>query len=407
MGISTIDMNQPTIISTQFSFPARELPKQLLEHIHVGSTGYWQHQFDRFSSRAQPFEWNLGICGGRILYSGNRVWSKSSLLRVVERYIPRVTNALVRHQLESLKQKAAHPAYTPAQFLTQMKQLEIFDEAQLLKALQTKILSDLDIYLLMGSGEAKFIADPDLALQLPLEGFDPVTIFDRAKQRQQYWYKVKKQIPSMNLLPTLDRAAMARANLPLKQQQRIDKLVRSGTSLNEIANNLAKDTLEIGEMFAKLVKIGVINFQPIQLNTPATIMAIDDSPLLLAQFQHWVSALGYQVVVCQEAETALAKISEVKPAAIFIDINMPGMSGFELVKQIRQQRSELAKIPLAILTGEQKLSNKWRAQWSGCEFLNKPLTPDSIGDFQVQLEELLPRLLEYSASTSIDLIANN
>ena len=62
------------------------------------------------------------------------------------------------------------------------------------------------------------------------------------------------------------------------------------------------------------------------------------------------------------------------------------------MKQIRQQ-PELRAIPLTILTGEQKLSNKWRAQWSGCEFLTKPLTAAGIGDFQVQLEELIPRLL--------------
>jgi CheY-like chemotaxis protein len=98
------------------------------------------------------------------------------------------------------------------------------------------------------------------------------------------------------------------------------------------------------------------------------------------------------VVTCDEAKNALETIKKVKPSIIFIDINMPEVSGFELVKQIRQQ-PDLKGIPLTILTGEEKLSNKWRAQWSGCEFLNKPLTSAAIGDFQVQLEELIPRLL--------------
>jgi CheY-like chemotaxis protein len=78
---------------------------------------------------------------------------------------------------------------------------------------------------------------------------------------------------------------------------------------------------------------------------------------------------------------------------------MPEISGFELVKQIRQH-PDLREIPLAILTGEQKLSNKWRAQWSGCEFLNKPLTPAAISDFQIQLEELIPRLLTTPVNNS-------
>ncbi len=155
---------------------------------------------------------------------------------------------------------------------------------------------------------------------------------------------------------------------------------------------MAKDTLEIAQMFAKLNQSGLIAFQPPQKDTPAPIMIIDDSPPILAQFQHWVGGMGYPVVICQQSETALATIVEVEPAAIFIDINMPGISGFELVKQIRKQ-PQLAAIPLVILTGEQKLSNRWRAQWSGCDFLTKPLTSSDVNDFQARIEELLLRLV--------------
>jgi CheY-like chemotaxis protein len=399
-------MNQLTTISNQFSFPARELPQQLLEHIQGGETGYWQHQFDRLSNRSQTFEWNLGIVNGQILYSGNRIWSIQSLMRVMQRYIPRTRHEAVISQIDALKRQAVKQSLTPAQLIAQMKQLGLIDDAQLLKALQTKILNDLDIYLLMGSGEAKFIAEPNLVGQLPLEGFSPISLLNEAKQRQQRWYQVKQQVPSMNMLPNLDQSAMAAANLPPKQQQRIEKLVQSGKHLNEIADEMAKDTLEIAEMFAKLVKMGVVNFTAPPKNTPATIMVIDDSPLMLTQFQHWVSALGYPVVVCQQADLAIATITQVKPAAVFIDINMPEISGFELVKLIRQQ-PELAAIPLAILTGEQKLSNKWRAQWSGCEFLTKPLTTASVAEFQTQLEELLPKLLATTGTAQINQNLNN
>ncbi len=397
-------MNQLITTSNQFSFSARELPQQLIEHIQRGTTGYWQHEFDRLSNRSQPFMWNLGIVDGQIVYSGNRTWSVQSLVRVVQRYIPRTHHESVQAQIELLKRQTKEQSLTPAQLLAQMKQLEILDDAQLLKALQTKVLNDLDIYLLMGGGSAKFIAEPDLANQLPLEGFTISSLLNLAKQRQQHWYQIKQRVPSMNLFPHLDRTATA--SLPLKQQQRVEKLVQSGKNLSSIADEMAKDSLEIAEMFAKLVKMGVVSFTSSQKTTRATIMVIDDSPLMLTQFQHWVSALGYPVVICQHAEIAVETISQVKPAAVFIDINMPEISGFELVKQIRQ-KPELAGIPLAILTGEQKLSNKWRAQWSGCEFLTKPLTSASIGDFQVQLEELLPRLLATAPATTIHYNSHN
>ncbi|MCG8362671.1 MAG: hypothetical protein MJA27_04965, partial [Pseudanabaenales cyanobacterium] len=38
------------------------------------------------------------------------------------------------------------------------------------------------------------------------------------------------------------------------------------------------------------------------------------------------------------------------------------------------------------------LSNNWRAQWSGCQFLTKPLTPKEVPDFQVELRMLLEEL---------------
>ncbi|MCY7368180.1 MAG: response regulator, partial [Chamaesiphon sp.] len=172
-------------------------------------------------------------------------------------------------------------------------------------------------------------------------------------------------------------------------------IVQSGQSLNTISEEMAKDNLEVAKMFAKLARIGLVKFKPPQKHPPLSVMVIDDSPVLLAQFRHWVSALGYSVTICQDAKIALSVILSLKPAVIFIDINMPEISGFELVKQIRQH-PDLHGIALAILTGEQKLSNKWRAQWSGCEFLNKPLTSGAISDFQVQLEELIPRLLTAS-----------
>jgi CheY-like chemotaxis protein len=383
-------MSRSIATTNQFSFSARELPAQLLEHIRSGETGYWQHEFDRLADRQPTFYWNLGIANGQILYSGNRVWSAQMLLRIAERYVPSIRNA-PKGQIETLRSKIQAEKLSSAEVFAMMKQSNIITEQQLLEALRHKILNDLDIYLLMGGGSAKFIAE-DLHNQLPVSGFSPIDLFDEAEQRQLQWTQLREYIPSMKLCPVLDSAAMTKANLPDSQRQRIEKIVQSDKSLNSIAEGMARDNLEVAQMFAKLSRIGLVKFQPHQKHTIATVMVIDDSPVLLSQFNHWVSALGYVVTTCQDAKNAIEAIKKAKPSVIFIDINMPEISGFELVKQIRQQ-PDLRAIPLTILTGEQKLSNKWRAQWSGCEFLTKPLTSTGVSDFQVQLEELIPRLL--------------
>jgi CheY-like chemotaxis protein len=385
-------MNRLIAATDRFSFQARELSEQLLKHVQNGRTGYWEHQFDRLADREQVIHWNLAIANGQILYAGNRLLSVSSLMKILYRYTLHTRNELVGERFEQIKVTAEQEVWTPVQLLDKMKQIGIVNDAQLIKALKMKVLNDLDTYVLMGSGKATFIPAPDLDRQLPIEGFSPMIVLDEAKQRQLQWEKLQQQVPSIHLIPVLNRSALTKANLPAGQQQRIENLVKSQQTLNSIAEDMAKDTLEIAEMFAKFVRVGLVSFQPPKKDTPAPIVVVDDSPLILSQFQHWVGSLGYPVVGCQESETALATIVEVDPAAIFIDINMPGISGFELVKQIRKQ-PQLAAIPLVILTGEQKLSNRWRAQWSGCEFLTKPLASGDVSDFQARLEELLISLV--------------
>lgn len=397
-GVNMNNLARSIVSTDEFSFAARELPAKLLAHIQRGKTGYWQHQFDLLADRAQPFYWNLAVANGQILYSGTRFWSSQMLFRVVERYVLPPRSDAVKSQFDLIKDQIQQKAIAPAKLIGMMKESNIISETQLRSALRTKILNDLDIYLSIGSGSARFIAE-DINNRLPINGFSPIAMFEEARQRQLQWTQLRQQIPSMKLYPILDRAAIAKANLSTSQRQRIETLVKSDRSLNEIAEDMAKDNLEVALMFAKLAKAGLVKFQPPPQQTRSDVMVIDDSPLLLSQFQHWVSALGYSVTICQDAKTALAKILTIGPSVVFIDINMPEISGFELVKQIRQHPA-LQQISLAILTGEQKLSNKWRAQWSGCEFVAKPLTTAAIADFQVQLEELIPRLLSASKSLS-------
>jgi CheY-like chemotaxis protein len=380
----------------------------MLEHID-SKVGHWEYQFARLADRPETVQWYLGVANGQILYSSDRAWSGQNLLEIVGRYVFQTRHSFVKPRFELLMSKAEEGELTPRQLLAEIIAARIADEEQIVKALRTKILTDLDIYLLMGSGEAKFVPTVDIAAQLPLAGFEPLSLLAEAKQRRLMWKELKPRVPSMNLVPTLDRAMMVKAKIPAGQQQRIEILVKSGNNLDAIAVEMAKDPLEIADMFAKLVRRGMIRFIPPpeepETEQQITIMAIDDSPMMLTQFQQLVTALGYAVVVCQQAENAIETILKVKPAALFIDLNMPGVTGFELIKQIRQQ-PELAKIPMAILTGEHKFSNRLRAQWSGCEFITKPLTAGAVIDFQAQLEELLAKLLKTATAVSVNSNSN-
>jgi CheY-like chemotaxis protein len=385
-------MTQPIAQNHQFSFHAQELPQKLAGNLPLVGTGYWQSRFDRLSGRKQPFSWNLGVSNGKAFYSGSQLWTSKALIKLVQRYVSSTRQEAAKFYFSQLQNNGQVQAIPPAQLIDQIIQMGILDKAQLMEALRLKILNDLDTYCLMGAGETRFIPDATLAIQLPIPGFDLQELMAEAVQRQFLWYQLKRYVPAMNLIPIINQEELERSSLPATQQARIKSWVQSGKTLSNIAVGLAKDTLDIAQIFAKLVGAGVVQLAPPTQAAPSTIMIIDDSPLVLMQFQHWVTALGYPVVVCQNAEVAISTISQVKPSAIFIDINMPQISGFELAKQIRQ-KPQISTIPLVILTGEQKMSNKWRAQWSGCDFLTKPLSMSEVNLFQSQLQELLQRLV--------------
>jgi CheY-like chemotaxis protein len=111
----------------------------------------------------------------------------------------------------------------------------------------------------------------------------------------------------------------------------------------------------------------------------------------LKQFRALVESWGYQVETCSQALTAVETMMQHQPAAVFLDINMPGTSGFELIKQIRRQ-SQLAEVPLVLLTAEKTVSNQWRAQWASCKFLAKPRSTEEIASFKIELQTLLQEL---------------
>lgn len=376
----------------QFSFLSQELSEKLLDPSCFRMAGHWKLQFSRLANRQDNTLGYLGSNGdGTISYSGYHPWSSRELLQVAKRYILQTRHETFKPHIARWQAASKQQKIMPQAIFEQMLPLGITPD-QVQQALRLKLLNDFDSFLMLGAGEAHFTPDPHLQDQISVPGWSPSELLKEALERQVLWQKLRPMIPSMNMVPVLNSAAIDAANLPLSQRQWIEKIVKHQRPLNQIAIGLAKDPLEVARLFAKWVRADLVQLQPVQEALSTTVMIIDDSPLVLKQFQSLVRALGYQVQVCQQAEAALQQMAQIKPAIAFIDINMPGITGFELVKQIRQQ-PKLAAIPLVILTGEQKLSNKWRAQWSGCEFLTKPLASSEINQFQLQLQELIQTLV--------------
>ena len=375
-----------------FSFQGQELPQKLSQASHGIGAGYLRCKLAATSGISQMPSWYLALSQGRVIFSGTQQLSWSVLLQTLQRYVPRLRGDRAKQDILALEQKfpTTKPEFLVI-LLAEMYQQGLLSREEVAGALRLKILSDFDRHLFSSSGQADFLPTPELSIHAPTLGFELDTLIAEAQRRQVLWRQLQPQIPSMEAIPILNTQAAEHANFTVEQKRRLEGLVRSGKTLSSTASVLAQDPLEVAKVFSKLISNGLVTLDlPVDMAAPE-VLIVDDSPLVLKQFERLVTSWGYRVKVSQSSVSAIPTMLLSNPAIVFLDINMPGVTGFDLVKKIRRH-PKLAAIPLVMLTAEKTLSNNWRAQWSGCQFLTKPLTPKEVPDFQVELRMLLEEL---------------
>jgi len=79
------------------------------------------------------------------------------------------------------------------------------------------------------------------------------------------------------------------------------------------------------------------------------VLVVDDDLTLLEMYVERIKAEGAIVVEARDGEEALERIGETKPNIIMLDIMMPKMNGFDVLKKIKSD-PETASIPVIILT---------------------------------------------------------
>ncbi|WP_181357775.1 response regulator [Stenomitos frigidus] len=379
-----------------FQFQAQELPQKLSQLSQQPLTGYWLFEFPGLAGTNVANQWYLGLSKGQVVFSGNQHCCWSVLFETLQRYTARLRNGDAKHAILRLEQQLmlTHPdrqASALLDLLHELNELNLLNLEEVRASLRLKMLSDFDTYVFEYAGQAKFLPSSSSDAPLPIVGFEMDALVSQAKERRVLWQKLKTLIPSMEHVPTLNAAAAKLSQLNAERKQRLEALVADNKTLSEIAVLLAQDPLEIAKFFAKLMSEGLIKLRSSPTTKGVEIFVVDDSPILLKQFESLVRSWGYCVRSFYEPMLALEALTEANPAVIFLDINMPEVTGFDLVKQIRRLPG-LESIPLIMLTAEKSLSNNWRARWSGCQFMSKPLTSSEIPTFRLELRTLLTEL---------------
>src|SRR5262245_54609652 len=106
---------------------------------------------------------------------------------------------------------------------------------------------------------------------------------------------------------------------------------------------------------------------------PTRILVVDDDPILREFASVYLTTPMSEVVLAPDAATALDILAREVFDVAMIDIEMPGMNGFELVQHIRAE-DKLRELPVVIVTGREDIVSIDRAYNAGAtSFATKPV----------------------------------
>src|SRR5246500_2171081 len=111
---------------------------------------------------------------------------------------------------------------------------------------------------------------------------------------------------------------------------------------------------------------------------PPRILVVDDQPSIAGLMSQLLSMRGYEVITAENADQAEAEVRRQAPDLILSDVMMPGKSGYEFCRGLKENPATRL-IPFVLITGLSDSSDKVRGIEAGADdFLNKPVLAEEL-----------------------------
>ena len=108
------------------------------------------------------------------------------------------------------------------------------------------------------------------------------------------------------------------------------------------------------------------------------IIVLEDDPDISSLVGYQLRQAGYSVHVCASGNQVMALARENSPVLFLLDIMVPGNSGLEVCRQIRESR-DLAKVPVIFLTAKSAEADRVRGLDLGADdYISKPFSPREL-----------------------------
>jgi len=103
------------------------------------------------------------------------------------------------------------------------------------------------------------------------------------------------------------------------------------------------------------------------------ILVVDDQPYNIELLEAHLAPQGYEIVKAANGEEALEKLFGNQIDLILLDVMMPGMDGFEVIRRVRQDNTHRL-LPIIMVTALQETEDRIKGIEAGCDdFISKPV----------------------------------
>jgi twitching motility two-component system response regulator PilH len=102
------------------------------------------------------------------------------------------------------------------------------------------------------------------------------------------------------------------------------------------------------------------------------VLVVDDSRTIVAALGHMLKQNGYQTMSAESAEQAFKMLETERPDLVFLDIVLPGMSGFTALRKLRRN-PDTESIPVIMISGNPQAVEQFYVKKIGADgFMKKP-----------------------------------
>jgi two-component system phosphate regulon response regulator PhoB len=110
----------------------------------------------------------------------------------------------------------------------------------------------------------------------------------------------------------------------------------------------------------------------------AHVLVVDDEPDITALVAYHLARAGYRVSTAYSGSEALSAALELRPDLIVLDLMLPGISGYEVLKELRR-RSQSRDVGVIVLTAKKDEADRVRGLELGADdYLVKPFSPQEL-----------------------------